>query len=153
MNMITKQVIFQIGDEVYGLNIMDVSTVEKHIPTENVANTPKNVKGIIHLRGDILPVYSLRSKFGLEERKPDQDTRLIITNSNDMTIAYEVDKMLGIINLEQEQLNEVPSIIVSKNTSFVKQITNQDGKLIILLDHDGILCEEELEGLKKINKK
>ncbi len=153
MNMITKQAIFQIGDEVYGLNIMDVSTVEKHITTEKAANAPKNVKGIIHLRGEVIPVYSLRSKFGLEEREPDQDTRLITTNSNGMTIAYEVDKMLGIINLEQEQLNEVPPILMSKNTTYVKQITNLEGKLIILLDHDGILCEEEQDDIKKINKK
>lgn len=150
MNMVTKQAIFQIGEEVYGLNIMEVSTVEKYIPVEKAANAPKNVKGIIRLRGDILPVYSLRSKFNLEEKEPDQDTRLIITNSNGLMIAYEVDKMLGIQNLEPEQLNEVPPIIMSRDTSYLKQITNLEGKLVALMDHDGILSEDELEALKKL---
>ena len=153
MKMVTKQAIFQIGEEVYGLNIMDVSTVEKFIPNEKAANAPKNVKGIIHLRGDSIPVYSLRSKFGLEEREPDGETRLIITNSNGMTIAYEVDKMLGIKNLESEQLNEVPPIVMSRNTTYLKHITNMDGELILLLDHDGMLSEEERDGLNKLSKK
>ncbi len=153
MNMITKQAIFQIGEDLYGLNIMEVSTVEKYMATEKAANASENVKGIIHLRGEVIPVYSLRSKFGLEDKEPDQDTRLIITKSNDMTIAYEVDKMLGISNLEEEQLYEVPPIVMSRNTTYLKQITNQEGKLILLLDHDGILSQEEQDSLKKMGKK
>ncbi len=150
MYMVTKQALFQIGEEVYGLDIMDVSTVEKYIPIENAANKPKNVKGIIRLRGDVLPVYSLRSKFNLEEKEPDQDTRLIITNSNGLMIAYEVDRILGIQSLEPEQLNEVPPIIMSRNTSYLKKITNYGGTLVALMDHEGILSEEELDSLKKI---
>lgn len=150
MKMVTKHAIFQIGEEVYGLDIMEINTVEKYIPVENAANAPKNVKGIIRLRGDVLPVYSLRRKFNLEEREPDQDTRLIITKSNGLMIAYEADRMLGIQDLEPEQLNEVPPILESKNTSYLKQITNLDGKLVALMDHDGILSVEELEGLRKL---
>ncbi len=150
MNMITKQVLFQIGEEIYGLNIMEVSTVEKYIPTEKAANAPGNVKGIIRLRGEVIPVYSLRSKFGLEDREPDQDTRLIITKSNGMTVAYEVDKMLEIRNIEEEELYQVPPIAVSKNTTYLKEITNDDGRLILLLNHDGILSDKEQEGIRKI---
>ncbi len=150
--MVTKQAVFKLGEGEFGFDIMAVSTVEKYIPMEKAANAPDNMKGIIKLRGDRIPVYSLRSKFGLENKEPDNDTRLIVTNSNAMTIAYEVDKMLGIINVESEQLYEVPSIIKSTNTAYMKQVTNQDGRLIIIMDQNGILSEEEQESLKKALK-
>ncbi len=151
--MVIKQAIFQVGEEVYGLNIMDVSTVEKPIAKEKATKAPKHVKGMIPLRGESLPVYSLRSKFGLEERESSQETRLIITNSNGMTIAYEVDRLIGIIDLEPQQLYEVPPIAMSKETAYMKQITNLDGQLVILLDHDRILSEEERDALQQMKKK
>lgn len=151
--MATKQAVFKLGEEEYGLDIMDVNTVEKYISIEKAANLPKNVKGILRLRGDVIPVYSLRSKFGLEEKEPDHDTRLIITNSNGTPIAYEVDQMRGIENIDPEQLYEVPSIVKSKATSYMKQVTNLNGRLIVLMDHNGILADEEQEALKNLSKK
>lgn len=145
-----KQTIFQIGDERYSLDIMKVIIVEKYIPVEQAAKSPMNMKGIIRLRGDIIPVYSLRGKFGLEDKEPGPDTRLVIANSNDMKIAYEVDKMQGIATLEPEQINEVPSIVKCTDTSYLKKVVNIDGRLIIQLDPDGILTEEEQKGMKAI---
>lgn len=151
--MSIKHAVFQIGNEEYGLDIMNVNTVEKEINIEKVPNSPKNVKGIIRLRGEVIPVYSLRLKFGLEDREPDLDTRLIITNSNGMQIAYEVDKMQEIANIEPEQLKETPSIVKSKSTSYLKQVLNLDGKLVIIIDNDSILTDEEQNGMKAILKK
>ncbi len=148
----TKQAVFYLEDEVYGMDIMDVKTIEKPIVVEQIANAPKNMKGIIRLRGDVIPVYSLRSKFGLPAKQPDQDVRLLITNSNGIQIAYEVDKMQGIANTDLEQMIEVPSIMKSKNTTYMKNIFNLDGRLIVLLDKDGILTKEEEEQLKKLPK-
>jgi purine-binding chemotaxis protein CheW len=145
-----KQTVFQIGDEGYSLDIMKVITVEKYIPIEQKAKSPANMKGIIRLRGDVIPVYSLRSKFGLEDKEPGHDTRFIITNANDMKVAYEVDKMQGIVTLEPEQINEVPSIVKNVNTSYMEKVVNIDGRLIIQLDPDGILTEEEQKGMKAI---
>lgn len=148
----TKQAVFQVGNEAYGLDIMNVNTVEKNITVEKVANSPKNMKGIIRLRGDIIPVYSLRMKFGLDDKESDSDTRLIITKSNEIQMAYEVDKMLEITQIEAEQIKEVPSIVKSNNTSYMKQVTNIEEKLVILMDHDGILTDEEQSGIKAIIK-
>lgn len=149
----TKQAIFQLGDEEYGLDIMDVKIIEKYIPVEPVANLPKNFKGIIKLRGDVIPVYGLRSKFGLEEKQPDDDTRLMITNSHGISIAYEVDEMIEIISLEADQINEAPSIVKSKSTSYLKSITKVNDRLILMLDHNGLLTEEEYDKIKTVIKK
>lgn len=149
----TKQAIFKLGEEEYGLDIMDVNMIEKFIPAEQVANSPKNIKGVIHLRGEIISVCSLRRKFGLEDIEPDEETRLIITTSNGILIAYEVDRVVEIAQIKQEQLNETPSIIKSKTTSYIKNITNLDGRLVILLNHDGILSEEEQNLIQNMVKK
>ena len=149
----TKQAIFQLGDESYGLDIMEVNTIEKFITVEQVSNSPKNMKGIIRLRGDIIPVYSLRRKFGLEDKEPDDESRYIITTSNEVLMAYEVDKMQGIVQMEPGQQSEVPSIVKSKDTSYMKSVTNINGHLVILLNHDGLLSEEEQSKIKAIIKK
>jgi purine-binding chemotaxis protein CheW len=152
----TQQAIFCIGEEEYGLDIMQVNIIEKYMAMRQAANSPKNVKGVIDLRGDIIPIYSLRRKFGLSDAEPDEETRFIITSSNGLLMAYEVDKMQEIVQLNPEQINAVPPIIESKNTSYVKAVTNLEGRLVLLLDNDAILTQEEQNGIKAMltkNKK
>ena len=149
----TKQAIFSLGDYEYGLNIKDVSIIEEAIPVEPVVNLPKNLKGIIHLRGDVIPVYSLRRKFGLAEIPTDDETRFIITKSEDMLIAFEVDQMNEIVQPEPDQIFEVPSIIINKDTSYIKSITNVDGRLVVILDHNLIMTEDEKAKVKTAIKK
>jgi purine-binding chemotaxis protein CheW len=149
----TKQAIFKCGEENYGLDIMSIISIEKTIPIKKVANSPKNMKGIMDLRGDKIPVYSLRSKFGLEEKEEDPDTRLMITSSNGTPIALEVDKMEGIAEFEAEQILEVPPLVRSKNTSYMKAVTKNKDRLVILMDPEGILSEEEQNNIKEIIKK
>jgi purine-binding chemotaxis protein CheW len=132
---------------------MDVNIVEKVITVEPVAGFPKNLKGIIKLRGEVIPVYSLRRKFGLEDIPADENTRYIITASNGLQVAYEVDSMTEIAQFEPDQLFGVPSIVDSADTSYLKTITNFRGKLVIILNHDGILSEEEQNKIKNVIKK
>jgi purine-binding chemotaxis protein CheW len=149
----TKQAVFMLGEEEYGLDIMDVNIIEKVIPVEPVSSFPKNLKGIIRLRGDIIPVYSLRRKFGLEDAEADDDTRFIITNSNGNLVAYEVDRMMEIVQFGPDQLYQTPSVVKSKDTSYIKAVTNVHDRLVILLNHDGILTEDEQSKIKAVIQK
>ncbi|HHU71020.1 MAG TPA: purine-binding chemotaxis protein CheW [Clostridiales bacterium] len=149
----TKQAIFKLGDDVYGMDIMNIKSIENPIPVEKVKKAPDNIIGMIDLRGDRLPVYSLRRKFGLEDKETDADTRLLITNSNNIPIAYEVDKMEEITVLMEDQVLDQPSIFKSNNTSYMKAITKKDDRLIILMDEDGILAEDEKEKIGALLKK
>jgi purine-binding chemotaxis protein CheW len=148
-----QQAIFFIGEEKFGFDIMDVNIIEKVIPVEQVANSPKNVKGIIRLRGDVIPVYSLRKKFGLQDLVTNEETRFIITDSNGILMAYEVDKMHEISQLTPEQMYELPSVLKSNDTTYIKSITNLEDRLVLLLDHNGILTEEEQKNIKSILQK
>lgn len=143
----TKQVIFLLGDNRYSLDIQNVITVENYIPADKMADAPENVKGIINLRGERLPVYDLRTKFSLGYKEPDNDTILLIVHSNGLKVAYEADRMEGISEIEAEQIYAVPPIAKDKNTSYMKNVINLEGQLIIQLDPDKILSEEELKGI------
>jgi purine-binding chemotaxis protein CheW len=149
----TKQAVFLLGKEEFSFDITEVITIEKGITVEPVTGLPVNFKGMMNLRGDLIPVYSLRSKFGLEDIEQSVDTRYIITDSNGIHTAYEVDKMLEIAEIDVNQINEVPSVLKSKDTSYVKSVTNVQGQLVIMLDSDGILNEEELSKMRTVIKK
>lgn len=150
--MSTKQAVFQLNGDEYGLDIRDVHTIEKDITITKRANSPNNIKGKINLRGDDIPVYSLRSKFGFEETKQDEKTRYIVITVKGMDIAFEVDHVKGIIDLEASNMLEVPPVIRSKDTSYIKSIADVDDGLLLLLDSDFLLNDEEISSLQQKEK-
>ncbi len=149
----SKQAIFSLGEEEYGFDIMDVGIIEKSIPVETVAGLPKNLRGIIRLRGDVIPVYSLRRKFGLADKAADEETRFIITAANGIQVAYEVDEMKEIVQPGEGQTFEIPSVVKSRETSYLKSITSLGERLVVVLDRNGLLTGEEQDKLKEALKK
>lgn len=146
----TKQVIFILGDEEYGLDIMLVNAIEKYTDFVPIPNAPSYIRGIINLRGDVIPVYSLRRKFGLAEKEMDDNTKLIVTKSNGILMAYEVDAVKEIIEIPAENLIETPPIVKSIQTSYIQCVANLSGRMIVLLDHNGILSLSEQESIQEL---
>lgn len=146
----TKQVIFKLDNEEYGLDIMNVNAIEKYTNVVRVPNASKFIQGIINLRGDVIPVYSLRIKFGLQPKEPDEETKLIITKSKGMLIAFEVDSVAEILEINQEDISEAPMIVKTVDTSYINQVAHIEGRMIILLDLGEILSENEKNNIEKI---
>ena len=147
----TKYALFKIGTELYGLDIMNVETIEKNYNIMKVPDAPVNIKGVIDLRGEIIPVYSLNQKFGFQEKESNDDTRLIITKSNGISMAYEVDYMQEIIDLDEAQIQEAPAIIKNAKTTYIKKIAKiNDNSLAILLDQNSILSGDEQEQIIEV---
>lgn len=151
--MNTKQAVFQLNGEEYGLNITVVNTVEKDMDIKKIANSPNNVKGKINLRGNEIPVYSLRRKFGFMDKEPDANTRYLVTNVNGIDIAFEVDHVKGIIDIESSNIFDVPQVIKCNNTSYIKSIANTCDGLILLLDSNLLLDNKEMKALQAKEKK
>ncbi|WMJ85767.1 chemotaxis protein CheW [Anaerocolumna sp. MB42-C2] len=146
----TKQVIFTLGDEEFGLDIMIVNAIEKYTDLIPIPNAPSYIRGIINLRGDVIPVFSLRRKFGLADKEMDDNTKLIITKSNDIFLAYEVDAVKEILEISAENIIETPAIVKTIHTSYIKCVANINGRMILLLDHNGILSSKEQENIQSI---
>lgn len=146
----TKQVIFTLDNEEFGLDIMVVNAIEKFTDLIPVPNAPAYIHGIMNLRGDVIPVFSLRRKFGLPDKAVTEDSRLIITKSNGILMAFEVDGVKEIIEIPPENISETPAIVRGINTTYIRNVANMNGRMVILLDHDGILSSNEQEKIEDI---
>ncbi|MDF2472276.1 MAG: CheW protein [Anaerocolumna sp.] len=146
----TKQVIFALGEEEYGLDIMVVNAIEKYTDIVRIPNAPSYIHGIINLRGEVIPVYNLRKKFGFAEKAVDENSKLIVARTNNMKMAYEVDEVKGIMEIPAANISDTPVIVKSTATTYMKNVASLNGRMIILLDHDGIVSEKELEKIESI---
>lgn len=147
-----QQVIFKLDKEEYGLDIMKVITIEKYQEVVKTPNTPEYITGIINLRGSVLPVYSLRKKFSLNEKEADENTKIIVTVTNNMKIGFIVDSVEEILNIEADNIEDAPKIVTGINRKYVKSIAKMEDRMVILLDIDLIISEEEQQELNKVSK-
>ena len=99
-----KPVVFKIGNEEYGVDISIVQGIEKVLPVVPMHNVNRNIKGIINLRGEVIPLYSLRRKFGLPEAAYTDDTKFVIAQEGDLKIAIEVDSVGEIQTIEEKNV-------------------------------------------------
>jgi len=138
-----KQVIFKLDNEEYGLDIMKVNGIEKYQEVVKVPNSPEYIEGIINLRGEVLPVYSLRKKFALEQKEPDDETKIIVVFTNNMKIGFVVDSVVEILNIEEEDVESAPRLVTGINRKYISSVAKQDQRMIILIDIDLIVSDEE----------
>jgi len=148
--MATQQIIFRVNEGEYGLDVSQVNAIETLSDVVPVPNAANHILGIMNLRGEVLPVYSLRTKFGLQEVPVDEQTKVIITKSNDVTIAFKVDEVREIIECDNAKLTDFPSIARSQDTAYVDRVANHNGRLILLLDQDKLLKEGEAEAISQL---
>jgi len=127
-----------------------VKAIEKYMDIVPIPNAPSYIEGIINLRGDVIPVYSLRSKFGLSKKSVDEDTKLIVTKSKDIMMAFEVDSVNEIVEIPGSNIHEAPAIIRAESTAYINYVADVDKRLVVLLNLDGILSEAEKGALEKV---
>lgn len=143
----TTQITFTIENQLYGIEIMDVRAVEKPEGISPVIGAPGFIKGVLHLRGEFIPVYSIRNKFGLPARPVDDETKLIVVNLETFSVAIEVDEVGGIAKIEDTEANNRPAMLNSVTTQFVGHVAELNGKIILLIDLNHLMPEEERQAM------
>ncbi len=146
-----KPVIFKLNGEKYGVDISLVNGIEKEQEIVAVPNSPENIKGIINLRGVIVPVYNLAKKFGTADISP-EDSQLIITKVGEILIAIEVEGVEEISDIPSSSISEVPPIVKSAKTAYMKEIAKLGKDIVIILDVAKLLSEEEQKDMKEFLK-
>lgn len=146
-----KPVVFKLDNENYGVDINLVQGIEKEQQIVRVPNTVNYIKGIINLRGEIIPVYDLRAKFGLPAAS-EEDRQYIIVRVKDSKIALEVDGVKEIHDVYDEDIFNVPPIIINQNTKYLKKVIKSENTLIVLIDVDYLLSEEEMKKIDEMIK-
>lgn len=138
-----QQVIFKLDKEEYGIDIMKVNVIERYSEVVKIPNAPEYIVGIINLRGEVLPVYSLRKKFNLKEREIDEDTKIIVAITNDMKIGFVVDSVMEILYIDDEEIESTPKIVTGISHKYIKSVAKLENRMVILLDIDLIVSDEE----------
>lgn len=146
-----KVVIFKLGNESYGVNIDTVQGIEKVLPVVRIPNSVPDIQGIINLRGSIIPVLSLRNRFGLPD-VPDTDrTEFLVTTVGSTMLALKVDEMDSIYDLRTAQIFETPLIVRTPETAYMDEvILLEDRRLVIVLNTDELLSRQEKEAVERM---
>lgn len=139
----TKQVVFKVGNESYGFDIQLVNAIEDYEGVVPIPNAPENILGMLNLRGEIVPVFSIRKKFGLPEIPVDDKTQLIVTRSNNMPIGFKVDSVEEILEIDGNDLHPMPVITKGEETAYANCVASKGKKLLILINHDGVITKKE----------
>ena len=145
-----QEVIFKIGEEEYGFNISKVYVIEDYKKVINIPNTPDYVEGIVNLRGVIIPIYNLRTKFHMPLKEKDSNTKIIIVYSNDLKIGFVVDSVTEIIHLDENDIDEFPVEASKINENYIESVAKIKERIIILLDVESIINQKEKEELGQV---
>jgi purine-binding chemotaxis protein CheW len=134
---------FGVESENYGVNIQSVKEVIKIREITKLPKAPSFVKGVINLRGDVIPIIDFRDKFGLEQNEYTDITRVIVVEVDKKSIGIVVDRVSHVIRMSQDEITPPPPMIGSIAEKYLLGIGKKGEDLIILIDIEKILSIEE----------
>ncbi len=143
---------FYLEEEVYGVNIFDVKEIIAMMKTTPVPKTPAFIKGVMNLRGNIIPVVDMRVKFDMPEVEPQMYTAIVIMSIEGKNIGFIVDKVEEVVNVDDENISPPPEFGSSVDTKFIKNMAKQKNKVVMILDLVALFGEEELSLVQNLNK-
>ena len=151
-----KHLTFQLGHEVYGLEILKVQEIIKTAAVTQVPRTPSFVRGVINLRGKVIPVTDLRLKFGMEAQEDTDRTCIIVVQiagaSGQVTTGILVDQVSEVLEIKAGQIEPPPSFGANVDTGFMLGMGKVGDLVVTLLDIDRVLSGEEIASLDQASR-
>ena len=135
---------FKLGNEEYGIKILKVQEIRGYESVTRIASAPEHVKGVVNLRGTIVPIVDMRIKFKLGEPTYNQFTVVIILNIQDRVVGMVVDSVSDVITLTADQVKPAPDMGGALNTDYLVGLGTVDERMIILVDIDRLMSSEEM---------
>ena len=148
-----KYLTFTLDNEEYGIGILKIREIIGMLPITSVPQTPPFVKGVINLRGKVIPVVDLRLRFKMEEIEYSERTCIIVVEiegqAGTVQIGIVVDAVSEVLNIKAEDIEETPTFGVKLNTEYIFGMAKMEGGVKILLDIDKVLNAEEIAVLEQ----
>ncbi len=149
-----KYLTFCLGSEEYGIGILKVKEIIGMMAITSIPQTPEFVKGVINLRGKVIPVMDLRAKFAMETISYNDRTCIIVvemeSNATTVLIGIVVDEVSEVINVKETDIEEAPSFGTKLDTEFILGMAKMEGGVKILLDIDQVLSAKDLSRLASV---
>ncbi len=136
---------FTLGAEEYGMDILKVQEIRGYDAVTAIANTPPFIKGVINLRGIIVPIVDLRIKFNLGKVDYDQFTVVIILNLGTRVVGVVVDSVSDVLTLVHEQIKAAPTLSTSLDTRYIMGLGTVDQRMLILVDIEKLMSSKDME--------
>jgi purine-binding chemotaxis protein CheW len=143
-------VVFKLGDEKYGVDILNVSTISEYLEITRVPDAPNYVQGMINLRGDIIPVINLKRRFNIPETDISDETRIIIYTIDGVAIGFLVDEASQVLRVDDKDIEETPAILRGADREYISGVGKYNNQIIILLDFSKILSDAERAEIEKL---
>ncbi|MDD2318159.1 MAG: chemotaxis protein CheW [Desulfobacterales bacterium] len=146
-----KYLTFSLAEEEYGISILKVKEIIGMMPITSVPQTPDFVKGVINLRGKVIPVVDLRRKFNMEAMDYTDRTCIVVVETTgdaaSVMMGIVVDSVSEVLNIKSSDVEDTPTFGVKLNTQYILGMAKINNAIKILLDIDLVLSKEELESL------
>ena len=148
-----KYLTFTLAEEEYGIGILKIKEIIGMMPITTVPQTPEFVKGVINLRGKVIPVIDLRLRFGMGEIDYTERTCIIVVEidgqAGTVLIGIVVDSVSEVLNVKGDDIEDTPTFGAKLNTEYILGMAKMEGGVKILLDIDRVLNTEEIGMLKQ----
>jgi purine-binding chemotaxis protein CheW len=141
---------FTLGNEEYGIDIQKVQELRGYDAVTHIANSPDFIKGVVNLRGIIVPIIDMRIKFSLGTPTYDQFTVVIILNIGGRVIGMVVDSVSDVTTLSSEQIKPAPQMGTALNTDYLIGLGTIEERMLILVDIDQLMSSDEMGIIEKI---
>jgi purine-binding chemotaxis protein CheW len=148
-----KYLTFTLDREEYGIGILKIKEIIGLMPVTAVPQTPEYVKGVINLRGKVIPVVDLRLRFGMESMEYNERTCIIVVEikgqSGNVLIGTVVDSVSEVLNIKGTDIEDTPTFGSKLNTDYILGMAKMEGGVKILLDIDRVLGNQEIVAMEK----
>ena len=144
--------IFTLGNEEYGIDILKVQEIRGYDQVTRIANTPALIKGVTNLRGVIVPIIDLRVKFSQQSVSYDENTVVIVLNFGQRVVGIVVDGVSDVLSLTAEQIRPAPEFAVTLATEYLTGLGSLGERMLILVDIEKLLSSEEMSLVDSVAK-
>lgn len=141
---------FTLGAEEYGMDILKVQEIRGYDAVTAIANTPPFIKGVINLRGIIVPIVDLRIKFNLGNVTYNELTVVIILNLGTRVVGVVVDSVSDVLTLTHEQIKAAPALSTSLDTRYIMGLGTVDQRMLILVDIERLMSSRDMELMEEV---
>ncbi len=146
-----KVIVFALGNEEYGIEVDKVRTIERLSPITRVPKTAAFIKGVINLRGVVVPVLDLRGRFNLPETASTENSRIIVVAVGEIEVGFIVDSANDVIDIDTDTIELPPEIVGGVKAKYLRGIAKLgEGRLLIMLNLPEVLNKSEIIQLESL---
>jgi len=156
MSVSNQLVTFQLGEELYGINIMEVKEIVRAQEVRSIPNAPGYVEGIFHLRNEIIPIINLHRRFHIKKATVSEEDELlsgfIILDIDGMKLGVIIDKVSRVVTVQKEEVQPPPQMVSGIGAEYIQGVVRQDNGYLIILNIRDLFNPKELQKIAELRR-